>query len=114
MTLCVLMAILSVRTIIEDNLYLVITAGILLYSLFVWLFTGVKEIKIFISVTIAYTIMMVIEPISHLAGLKYLNGLDYKIIWFLTGIPHILAIAITNLIIKKVRKSYGKTKSAAH
>lgn len=111
MTFCVLLIILPVR-IIAGNVFIQFGMGFLIYLLFIWLFTGEISFKVTLYLMICYLISAVVEPVSYLLALNLLGSFNYKLVWFVSGLPHILIIAFITLVIRE-KKFHGKYESEA-
>lgn len=111
MVLCTLLTIMGLRE-VTNNLLIHVLAGMAVFNFYLWLFTGRKGISVLLAVLITYITGIILEPLSIVLFPVYASGLDYKLAWLVSGMPHILVIALITLIVMGVRKRVEKNNAA--
>jgi hypothetical protein len=102
---------LAIRAVFQGNYFVTALSSIISTVAIVWIFTGLTGVRVWVSSTTAIFIITMFEfLLFSYATEQLLKTFDFIFVWILTGIPHIAALFVISLFIKRVKGNYAMRK----
>lgn len=94
MSLTALAGLLLVRFVFQGGLIINILSNIFFDVILIWLFTSEFKTNIIASSALAWLLTAMIETTMVFIFLPYFSHLNFYLVWILTGLPHIIILAM--------------------